>query len=59
MSYGGGDKKRGGESIADCLLPVEYDGVRSFKKVNFENSYPAEVRDKVKALWEKMGFDPL
>jgi phenacrylate decarboxylase len=59
MSHGGGDKKRGGKSIADCLLPVEYDGVRSFKKVNFENSYPAEVRDKVKALWEKMGFDPL
>ena len=59
MSHGGGDKKRGGKSIADCLLPMEYDRVKSFKKVNFENSYPAEVKDKVKARWEEVGFDPL
>ena len=59
MSHGGGDSKLGGKIISDCLLPMEYEGKRSFKKVNFENSYPAEVKKKVKAQWLEMGFDPV
>lgn len=59
MSHGGGNAMRGGKIISDCLLPMEYEGKRSFKKVNFENSYPTEVKDKVKAQWLEMGFEPV
>lgn len=57
MSHGGGNPMRGGKIISDCLLPMEYEGKRSFRKVDFENSYPKDLQEKITARWEEMGFD--
>ena len=59
MSHGRGDKHRGGKIISDCLLPMEYEGGRIFTKVDFETSYPEEVKRRVKGRWVEMGFDPV
>ncbi|EXL65351.1 hypothetical protein FOPG_18417 [Fusarium oxysporum f. sp. conglutinans race 2 54008] len=57
MSHGGGSSSRGGKVISDCLFPMEYMGNRGFKSVDFERSYPEEVKDKVRSNWTAMGFD--
>lgn len=58
MSHGGGDSHKGGKIISDCLLPMEYEGKRTFQKVDFESSYTA-VKDRIKDNWVEMGFDPV
>ena len=57
MSHGVGNVKWGGKVISDCLFPMEYNGERSFSGVDFERSYPKEVRDKVRSNWTAMGFE--
>lgn len=57
QSHGGGDPTRGGKTISDCLFPMEYGDGPNFLKVDFNTSYPAEVKDKVLATWKDMGFD--
>ncbi|KAH8800275.1 putative 3-octaprenyl-4-hydroxybenzoate carboxy-lyase [Xylogone sp. PMI_703] len=56
MSHGEGDPKHGGKTVSDCLLPMEYQGKRNFRHVDFESSYPEEIKTKVRANWENMGF---
>jgi len=57
MSHGGGDGHRGGKIISDCLFPMEYSTGKTFKTVDFENSYPEDVKTKVRSNWKEMGFD--
>ncbi|KAH7110392.1 putative 3-octaprenyl-4-hydroxybenzoate carboxy-lyase [Dactylonectria estremocensis] len=57
MSHGLGNVKLGGKAISDCLFPVEYEGKRSFSGVDFERSYPQDVKDKVRSNWTAMGFE--
>ncbi|KAK7227800.1 hypothetical protein V2G26_015803 [Clonostachys chloroleuca] len=59
MSHGSGDARRGGKAISDCLFPMEYKGKRVFSGVDFEKSYPKEIKDKVRANWSAMGFESL
>ncbi|CAH0036140.1 unnamed protein product [Clonostachys rhizophaga] len=59
MSHGSGDARRGGKAISDCLFPMEYKGKRAFSGVDFEKSYPKEIKDKVRANWSAMGFESL
>ncbi|KFA79325.1 hypothetical protein S40288_03555 [Stachybotrys chartarum IBT 40288] len=54
---GGGDPRRGGKVISDCLFPVEYEGKKPFSSVDFRTSYPQEIQERVLANWEKMGLD--
>lgn len=57
MSHGTGTVTTGGKAISDCLFPMEYEGRKTFSSVDFETSYPEEVKSKVKANWTAMGFD--
>ncbi|UNI18394.1 Phenacrylate decarboxylase [Purpureocillium takamizusanense] len=59
MSYGSGNVNRGGKAISDCLFPMEYEGKILFSGVDFERSYPKEVKDKVRSNWTAMGFDDI
>lgn len=56
MSHGCGNRLLGGKVISDCLLPMEYRGEKTFQRVDFENSYPEDVKEKVRANWHRMGF---
>lgn len=56
MSYGRGDPRKGGKVILDCLLAHEYKEPRKYTHVDFEHSYPEELKRKVKANWKGMGF---
>ncbi len=59
MKYGrsGGDARKGGKMVSDCLFPIEYEGKRNFRSVDFRSSYPRALQDKIEAQWEQMGFD--
>ncbi|KAL2009493.1 hypothetical protein VTN00DRAFT_5300 [Thermoascus crustaceus] len=50
------DPGLGGKSVVNLLLPQEYEGKRDWVASNFEGSYPAEVKEKVLAKWEKYGY---
>ncbi|EUC42265.1 hypothetical protein COCMIDRAFT_29078 [Bipolaris oryzae ATCC 44560] len=52
MSHGRGDRKRGGKMVTNCLLPAEYEGSRNWIPVDFESSYPEEVKKKVREIWK-------
>ncbi|KAH8664737.1 putative 3-octaprenyl-4-hydroxybenzoate carboxy-lyase [Xylariales sp. PMI_506] len=56
MSHGGRDPRRGGKMISNCLLPMEYEGKRTFRPVSFATSYPDDVKAKVTQNWASMGF---
>lgn len=56
MSHGERDPRRGGKVISDCLFPMEYRGKRTFKGVDFETSYPEDVKARVRSSWKDMGF---
>jgi len=57
MAYGRADPKRGGKMIQDCVMKAEYEVGRPFTKVDFETSYPEDVKAKIKSSWREMGFD--
>ncbi|KAH7270913.1 putative 3-octaprenyl-4-hydroxybenzoate carboxy-lyase [Fusarium solani] len=59
MSHGSGDPKKGGKVISDCLFPMEYEGKRLFSGVDFERSYPEDVKNRVRSNWTAMGFEPV
>jgi hypothetical protein len=42
--------------VSDALIPVEYTTGRNWVAADFENSYPEEVKRKVLANREAMGF---
>lgn len=56
MSHGSWDQRMGGKMVSDCLLPMEYNGKASLQRVDFENSYPKDVKDRVRSNWHAMGF---
>ncbi|RYP14189.1 hypothetical protein DL765_006550 [Monosporascus sp. GIB2] len=57
QSHGGGDPRRGGKTISDCLFPIEYKESPNFQKVDFESSYPEPLKERVRSAWKDMGFD--
>ncbi|KAF5497321.1 Ferulic acid decarboxylase 1 [Colletotrichum siamense] len=56
MSQIPGTSRRGGKLVSDCLIRSEYIKPRNFKHVDFENSYPEDIKQKVLKNWSAMGF---
>jgi phenacrylate decarboxylase len=56
MGKGNGSPVQGGKVVSDALLPVEYTTGKNWEAADFEHSFPEEVKSKVLANWEKMGF---
>ncbi|RFU30795.1 hypothetical protein B7463_g5536, partial [Scytalidium lignicola] len=56
MGHGNGPSDRGGKVVSDCLMPTEYTTGRNWEAADFENSYPEDLKVKVRAEWEVMGF---
>ena len=48
--------RKGGKLVSDCMMASEYEKPRNFVHVDFESSYPEEVKTKVLANWTKMGL---
>ncbi|EXL66628.1 hypothetical protein FOPG_17221 [Fusarium oxysporum f. sp. conglutinans race 2 54008] len=57
MKYGRGNPHKGGKMVSNCLFPMEYEGKRNFRSVDFRSSYPLGLQKKVEAGWTQMGFD--
>ncbi|SPO05418.1 related to 3-octaprenyl-4-hydroxybenzoate carboxy-lyase [Cephalotrichum gorgonifer] len=57
QSHGGGDPRRGGKTVSDCLFAMEYTDGPNFLKVDFATSYPAEIQEQVLESWKDMGFN--
>ena len=45
--------------VSDALMPSEYTTGADWQAADFENSYPAELKERVRAKWEAMGFSKL
>ncbi|KAI9727009.1 MAG: Ferulic acid decarboxylase 1 [Cirrosporium novae-zelandiae] len=56
MSHGTSFPNKGGKVVSDALLPSEYTTGRDWVAADFEHSYPEDVKAKVLANWETMGF---
>lgn len=56
MSHGNGPMNKGGKVVSDALLPSEYTTGADWEAADFEHSFPEEVKAKVLANWEGMGF---
>ncbi|KAH8810787.1 3-octaprenyl-4-hydroxybenzoate carboxy-lyase-domain-containing protein [Xylogone sp. PMI_703] len=56
MSHGNGPRDRGGKVVSDCLMPSEYTTGQNWEAADFENSYPDDLKAKIRANWELMGF---
>lgn len=59
MSHGNGPKNRGGKVVSDALLPTEYTTGPDWEIADFQHSYPEELKAKVLANWETLGFRKL
>ncbi|KAK5991488.1 Ferulic acid decarboxylase 1 [Cladobotryum mycophilum] len=59
MGHGNGDHHRGGKVVSDALLPVEFTTGKDWENADFKESFPEEVKDRVLANWESMGFRKL
>ena len=56
MSHGPGPPTRGGKSVSNCLLPIEYTGEPNWQKADFRNAYSKALQAKVLRNWKSMGF---
>jgi UbiD family decarboxylase len=56
MSHGPGTKLTGGKVVANCLLPMEYEGRHEWAVCDFENGYPEDVKKRVLDRWEAFGL---
>ena len=56
MGKGNGSPTQGGKVVSDALMSVEYTTGKNWEAADFESSFPEEVKTKVLANWEKMGF---
>ncbi|KAL5340310.1 3-octaprenyl-4-hydroxybenzoate carboxy-lyase-domain-containing protein [Aspergillus crustosus] len=56
MSRGVGRSRKGGKVVSDCLFGEEYERERDFVHVDFEHSYPEDVKKRVRDNWNDMGF---
>ncbi|OJJ99594.1 hypothetical protein ASPACDRAFT_29190 [Aspergillus aculeatus ATCC 16872] len=59
MGHGTGSPVQGGKVVSDALMPSEYTTGADWQAADFENSYPAELKERVRAKWEEMGFSKL
>jgi 3-polyprenyl-4-hydroxybenzoate decarboxylase len=48
---------RGGKVVGGALLKSEFTTGKNWQAASFKESYPEEVKDKVLAEWEAMGFE--
>lgn len=56
MGHGNGPATKRGKVVSDALMPSEYTTGRDWVVADFESSYPEEVKAKIRANWESMGF---
>lgn len=56
MGHGNGPAIKGGKVVSDALMPSEYTTGRDWVAADFKNSYPEELKAKILASWESMGF---
>lgn len=56
MSQVPGAPRKGGKLVSDCIMASEYQKPRNFKHVDFEHSYPEDIKKKVLGNWSSMGF---
>ncbi|RAO68168.1 uncharacterized protein BHQ10_004180 [Talaromyces amestolkiae] len=56
MSHGNGSATMGGKVVSDALMPSEFTTGRDWVAADFESSYPEDVKAKIRANWESMGF---
>lgn len=56
MSKGNGPATKGGKIVSDALMPVEYTTGKNWETADFENSFPKNIKEKVRDNWAKMGF---
>ncbi|KAL1301859.1 hypothetical protein AAFC00_006043 [Neodothiora populina] len=54
--HGAHSPVKGGKVVSDALMPVEYTTGANWVAADFKNSYPEEVKAKVNAEWQAMGF---
>ncbi|KAI1880977.1 hypothetical protein JX265_001217 [Neoarthrinium moseri] len=59
MSHGTGPPNKGGKVVSDALLPAEYIFGADWVAADFENSYPEDIKAKVRRRWESLGFKSL
>ncbi|PYH44039.1 UbiD family decarboxylase [Aspergillus saccharolyticus JOP 1030-1] len=59
MGHGTGSPVQGGKVVSDALMPSEYTTGADWEAADFENSYPEELKQRVRAKWEEMGFRKL
>ncbi|KAI1866845.1 uncharacterized protein JN550_007392 [Neoarthrinium moseri] len=59
MSHGTGPPNKGGKVVSDALLPAEYIFGADWVAADFENSYPEDIKAKVRGRWESLGFKSL
>ncbi|KAF9776153.1 Ferulic acid decarboxylase 1 [Fusarium sp. DS 682] len=60
IGHSTGPTKQGGKVVSDALMPSEYlTGKRDWVAADFENSYPNELKDSIRAKWESLGFSSL
>ncbi|KAK3308620.1 3-octaprenyl-4-hydroxybenzoate carboxy-lyase-domain-containing protein [Chaetomium strumarium] len=48
---------RGGKVVSGALLKSEFTTGKNWEAASFKESYPQEVKNKVRAEWEAMGFE--
>ncbi|OJJ85274.1 uncharacterized protein ASPGLDRAFT_1439373 [Aspergillus glaucus CBS 516.65] len=56
MGQGNGSPSQGGRVVSDALMPIEYTTGKNWEAADFESSFLEEVKNKVLAKWEKLGF---
>jgi hypothetical protein len=57
MHMGPGNPVRGGKSVSNCMLPIEYTTGPNWETADFQHAYPEEIKEKVLAKWKAMGFE--
>ncbi|GAB5590972.1 Ferulic acid decarboxylase 1 [Umbelopsis nana] len=57
MHAGPGNAHRGGKSVSNCILPIEYATGPNWETADFKHAYPEEIKQKVLANWKAMGFE--
>ncbi|KAF2201306.1 UbiD family decarboxylase [Delitschia confertaspora ATCC 74209] len=48
---------KGGKVVSDALLPAEWKEGKNWQAASFNESYPEELKEKVKKEWRGMGFE--
>lgn len=56
MGQSNGPATKGGKVVSDAQMPKEYTTGGDWVAADFESSYPEDVKAKIRAKWDPMGF---